>query len=164
MAEVVQRPRSRWLRWFALGIGLGYFAAYVLDPQLGHSRRTRLADEAAGDMRKGLRWSRRQVRHAVSTAAGRVAAGRPRRREVVDDLTLVDRVQSELFEDPTMPKSSLLFEADRGVVTIRGQVDDVHDITRVGDAVRRIEGVGAVRNLLHVPGTPAPNKQVVLSS
>lgn len=164
MADVKPaRPRHR-MRWFLAGMVAGCVTGYLLDPRTGHSRRTRLADEAEAEVRRGLRWTRREARHAMSDAAGAVARSQHHEPVPVDDLTLVDRVQSELFEDPTMPKADLLFEAVKGVVTIRGQLQSQAEVDRVGTAVLTIPGVIGVRNLLHVPGTPAPNKEAVLSS
>ena len=159
MAEV----KSRRLRWFGLGMVAGWAAAYLLDPRAGHGRRARLTDEAESEVRRSLRWTRREARHAMSDAVGALARSRHREPAPVDDLTLVDRVQSELFEDSTMPKADLLFEAVKGVVTIRGQVVSEAEMERIGTAVLAIPGVIGVRNLLHVPGSPAPNKEAALA-
>lgn len=158
MAEV----KSRRLRWFMAGMLAGWAGAFLLDPRSGHRRRARLADEAEAELRHGLRWTRREARHAMSDAAGAVARSQHREPAAVDDLTLVDRVQSELFEDPTMPKADLLFDAVQGVVTIRGQVESEAEMERISAAVLSIAGVVGVRNLLHGPGDPAPNKEAAL--
>ena len=161
MADV-KRRRSP-LGWFLFGIAAGWVAAYLFDPRAGRGRRTRLTDEAEADVRRTLRRTQHEVRHVVADAAGAVARSRHHPAAPVDDLTLVDRVQSELFEDPTMPKADLLFEAVKGVVTIRGQVDSEGEVERIGTAVLAIPGVVGVRNLLHVPGRPAPNKEAALA-
>jgi osmotically-inducible protein OsmY len=41
-------------------------------------------------------------------------------------------------------------EVDRDTVTLRGQVRDAQAISRIEDAVRRIDGVGSVNNRLVV--------------
>jgi osmotically-inducible protein OsmY len=42
-----------------------------------------------------------------------------------------------------------------GIVELRGQVERAEDIAALGDATAAIDGVGAVHNLLHIPGAPA---------
>jgi osmotically-inducible protein OsmY len=44
------------------------------------------------------------------------------------------------------------------VVTVRGQVDNAFQIANIEKAVLKVPGVVGVENLLHVDGTPAPNK------
>jgi osmotically-inducible protein OsmY len=75
-----------------------------------------------------------------------------------DDLTLRDRVESEVFRDADLPKSQINLDVERGVVTIRGQVDNAFQIASVEKSVLKVPGVVGVENLLHVDGTPAPNK------
>ena len=75
-----------------------------------------------------------------------------------DDLTLRDRVESEVFRNPDLPKGQINIDVESGVVTIRGQVDNAYQIANVEKAVMKVPGVAGVENLLHVDGTPAPNK------
>jgi hypothetical protein len=80
----------------------------------------------------------------------------------VDDRTLLDRVESELFVDPTIPRGPLNLEVEGATVVLRGQLTSRAEIERVEAAVRQVPGVWQVRSLLHVPGTPAPNKLAAL--
>ena len=69
-----------------------------------------------------------------------------------DDATLRDRVESELFRDPEVPKGDMNIDAAAGVVTLRGTVDAglVEDLAvRVG----AVEGVVRVENLLTAAGS-----------
>lgn len=70
-----------------------------------------------------------------------------------DDATLRDRVESELFRDPGVPKGQMNIDAAAGVVTLRGTVDAalVEDLT---ERVGAVEGVVRVENLL----TPAEGR------
>ena len=52
-------------------------------------------------------------------------------------------------------KGRISFNAEDGVVFLRGTVDDRATIAAVEHAVRRVHGVRAVENLLHLPGTEA---------
>jgi osmotically-inducible protein OsmY len=47
--------------------------------------------------------------------------------------------------------------AENGVAYLRGQVPDQEWVDRLGEATREVDGVKGVKNLLHTPGTPAPN-------
>ena len=57
-----------------------------------------------------------------------------------------------------MPKGQINVDVESGVVTIRGQVDNAFQIASVEKAVLNVPGVVGVENLLHIDGTPAPNK------
>jgi osmotically-inducible protein OsmY len=78
-----------------------------------------------------------------------------RRPADVDDLTLTDRVMSEVFGDEDIPKGSIDVNAEHGVIVLRGEVPTPQMIESVESRVRRVSGVRDVRNLLHLPKTPA---------
>src|SRR3954468_320992 len=75
----------------------------------------------------------------------------------LDDTELVHKVESIVFRDPSLPKGKVSINAENGKIFLRGQVDGPDTIVRVEKAVRDVEGVETVENLLHVPGTPAPH-------
>ena len=75
-----------------------------------------------------------------------------------DDLTLLDRVESQVFARHALPKERLSLEVQGGVVVLRGQLASEREIAAVRQAVARVPGVRGVRSLLHLAGTPAPNK------
>ena len=76
----------------------------------------------------------------------------------VDEVALKQRVESEIFRDPQVPKGDINLDVRGGVVVLRGQVKQPEQIEVLERDVRRVPGVGRVENLLHVEGTPAPNK------
>lgn len=135
--------------------------AMLLDPARGRARRARLADQAAATVRRGVRTSERVARRVTSEVSGRIAAVQHAGEEgdpFPDDVTLADRVQSELFRDASVPKGQINVNVERGIVVLRGEVPS--DEMR-GDLVTRVEsmtGVWAVKNLLHLPGEPAPTE------
>jgi hypothetical protein len=45
---------------------------------------------------------------------------------------------------------------------VHGEVADGAHIDAIEKAIRKVPGVLGVRNLLHLPGTPAPNKEAAL--
>jgi osmotically-inducible protein OsmY len=140
--------------------------ALLLDPARGRARRARLGDQAAAAVRRGIRTTERATRRLSSEVSGRIAAvqhGNGDGDPFPDDVTLADRVQTELFRDPSVPKGQLNVNVERGIVVLRGEVPDDH---MRGDLVGRVEsmpGVWAVHNLLHLPGETAPQKTVAAS-
>jgi len=102
------------------------------------------------------------IRRQAHYEAGKVAGLRhaitlhERGGPELDDVSLVRKVESELFRDRTLPKGSISINADRGIVVLRGQIDDAQQVKRIEHAVRKIGGVREVENLLHPSSVPAP--------
>ncbi|HEV2012741.1 MAG TPA: BON domain-containing protein [Candidatus Dormibacteraeota bacterium] len=142
------------------GALVGAIAVYFFDPQQGRARRAQFVEWSGARLRRG--W------HAVNQMGVQTrsnAAALPQRMVSlrsgsgpVDDLTLRDRVESEVLRNPDLPKGQINFDVESAVVTIRGQVDNAFQIASVEKAVLKVRGVTGVENLLHVQGTPAPNK------
>jgi osmotically-inducible protein OsmY len=86
----------------------------------------------------------------------------PEHWSVPNDATLVQRVESELFRDPDVPKGRININAEAGMIALRGVLDRPEQIRAVENAVSRMPGVRGVQNLLHLPGTPVPNLGSVL--
>jgi osmotically-inducible protein OsmY len=114
---------------------------------------------AAGAL--AARMNRRAARRAAGTARGRLtgAAATIRGGRRYDDHTLTRKVESEIFRPEDAPKDRVSVSAVDGVVELRGEVGQEH-IAQLGKAARAVDGVRDVRNLLHVPGTPAPHAPV----
>jgi BON domain-containing protein len=147
------------------GGGIGALLTYFLDPRRGKGRRAKARDRTAAVARRGLRKSETQLRRIASRAAGtaeRVARHEPSAKKVFDDAGLAAKVETELFGNPRIPKGALNVNVEDGIVIVRGQVERSDQVEMIERAIRRIEGVGEVRNLLHTPGTPAPNKAAAL--
>lgn len=81
-----------------------------------------------------------------------------------NDADLVQRVESEVFRDPDIPKGRINLNAEDGTVVLRGQVERPDQIRAVEKAVRKVHGVREVENLLHLPDMPAPNKRAALDA
>ena len=155
----------RW--WLGAGLLAGGAAltAYFLDPQKGHGRRVRFAERAGHTARSTKRKVERRARYVAKTAEARARHYvEPLPPAPADGRMLLDRVESELFEDRTIPRGRLSLETEGTAVVLRGQLDSFEEIARVEGAVRRIPGVGRVVNLMHVPGTPAPNKAAAIAA
>jgi osmotically-inducible protein OsmY len=163
------RESGGWMRRIVLAAGAalaGAGLAMLFDPARGRSRRARLADQAAATVRRGVRGAERLGRRVQRDVGGRMSAlqhAGDAGEAFPDDVTLADRVQTELFRDPSVPKGQLNVNVERGIVVLRGEVPD--DAMR-GELIGRVEsmpGVWAVRNLLHLPGEPAPQEVAAAS-
>jgi hypothetical protein len=139
----------------------GAAAVYFFDPERGRARRALAIDWSRARLRRGWRAINHFSKQTSSSAAAfpqRMVQLRSTRPRPADDLTLRDRVESEVFRNPDLPKGRINFDVESAVVTIRGQVDNAYQIANVEKAVLKVPGVAGVENLLHVVGTPAPNK------
>lgn len=157
-------PKRRVISPWTLAIGalVGAVAAYLFDPVRGKSRRAIAVDWTRARLRRGLRALNTLGRYSSKTAASlppkmvQISSGT--RPAAEDDLTLRDRVESEVFRDRDLPKGEINFDVENGIVTVRGAVDNAFQIATIEKAVFKVPGVVGVENLLHVSGTPAPNK------
>jgi hypothetical protein len=135
----------------------GAVLAYVLDPQLGRTRRAVTRDRMAGGARRVGQWSARQARSVASTATGvgsraRNAEVSRERTESADEVVLVARVKSEAFRDADIDKGGIVVNAENDVVYLRGTVADQEQGETLRMRVEKVEGVGRVVNLLRVEG------------
>ncbi|HVD01685.1 MAG TPA: BON domain-containing protein [Candidatus Dormibacteraeota bacterium] len=168
-AEVARRvaprpkPRRR-LLFITVLVGLvgGFTAAYFGDREQGRARRAEVGRQLDSIRLEATRAAQRGVTVAADRASGvksRVMG--PENRDP-DDLTLLDRVESEVFADPSIPKKKINLMVVDGKAVIRGQVEEPQ-IRAIEAAVRKVVGVREVENLLHPAGTPAPNKAASLA-
>ena len=156
-AAVVRRSRSWPSRRPAAAVGA--LLEYFLDPKAGRRRHHVARDRARSRLRRGERRAIVRARRAESHAVGvarRTVNARRRAEEPPDDLTLAQKVESQLFRRAGVPKGQVSVNAEEGVVFLRGVMERQEDIDRMGEEAQRIEGVRAVENLLHMAGTPAP--------
>ena len=143
----------------ACGLAVGALAEYFLDPRSGRRRRHTSRDRTLSRLRRGERRAMRSARRAESHAVGvarRTVNAHRRGEEPVDDLTLAQKVESQVFRRAGVPKGEVSVNAEEGVVFLRGVMERQEDIDRMAEEAQRIAGVRAVENLVHRPGTPAP--------
>lgn len=160
-----KRFRGRW--WVAGAVlAAGSMAvAYFFDPDKGKGRRIEVLERSGHVARTTGRRLRREARYAFNTLRARtehLLALSPQR--YVYDGTLLDRVESELFVNRSIPRGRLTFEVEGTTVILRGQLDSDEEMRHVEEAVRKLPGVTAVTSFLHLPGTPAPNKAEALAA
>lgn len=140
-----------------LAMGGGALAAYLLDPTMGRTRRAKLASRTGAVARAVAQRTGRTGRRLGSTAAGLAQRAKHMRGTSgsFNDPTLQQKIQSEVLRADNVGISVDVFS---GVVTLRGICQNPSDIRSIEQAVRKTEGVRDVINLLHAPGTTAPNK------
>jgi BON domain len=166
---VARQPRLQprvWLTGSCLAAGAaGALAMYWLDPDQGRRRRSLARDQVASGIRHGLGALGRTGRRLAADTFGLAQRARhpqPEEWSVPNDATLAQRVESELFRDPQIPKGRININAEAGVIVLRGEVDRPEQIRAIEGAVSRIPGVRGVHSLLHLPGTPVPDRGSVM--
>lgn len=159
---------SKGARWW-LGAGIltasAAVTAYFLDPMRGHGRRVRVV-ERTGRMARQARRSVERRAHYVTKMMSRRARHflEPVPPAPAEGRTLLDRVESELFEDRSIPHGRLSLEVEGTTVVVRGEIDSRDQMTQIEGAIKGIAGVTDVANLMHLPGTPAPNKAAAIAA
>ena len=142
----------------ASALAAGAALEFFFDPRSGKRRRHLVRDRTTAAFRRRARKVERQAHYEAGKMVGLAHAVTHHDHAVpeLDDVSLVRKVESELFRDRTIPKGPISINADRGIVVLRGQLEDAQEIERIEREVRAIAGVRDVENLLHPPGVPAP--------
>jgi len=156
------RGRRGGPRVSALLVGgtIGGLLAYFLDPERGHRRRVEAQDRLSGLIRRWAGEVGRMGRGMNAQTVGlkqrvvHLSSGRP----AGDDVTIADRVESEIFRETGLPKGGISVDVRNGVVVLRGELSRPDQIEAIERAARHIHGVAGVENLLHLPGTVSPNQ------
>jgi osmotically-inducible protein OsmY len=118
----------------ATGAAVVGIAAFLLHPRSGARRRA----------------AARRATVGVATLVGSAVDKRPRRPGSSWDETLANRVHVALSLGFGDLATGLHIRANRGVITLRGEVDELTDITRFESAVREVGDVVDVDNLLRL--------------
>jgi osmotically-inducible protein OsmY len=150
-----------------LAAAIGAALTYFFDPDRGRRRRAMARDRSAGAARQSARRLARLGRWGSAEAYGVTQKVRHRKEEPKpqpDDVTLTRKVETEIFRSADVPKGKINVNAVDGVVELRGEAERPEMIRDLEDQVRNIPGVRDVRNMLHVPETPAPTSPEQSSS
>jgi len=150
---------------FRLGVLLsgGAALAYFLDPRNGRERRVRVMDQAGAKLRRARGDVERKTRYVegkLEGAAHTFTGSEP----PADDKALADRIKSDVLGADRFAGHQVVVDAVDGVVALRGEVQRPDLINALETEVRKVPGVRDVENLLHLLGTPAPNKQSSLGA
>lgn len=164
LKDIRPQRRSRGRGWWLVIAGIaGAATAFFADPQRGNARRKEAVDRIGGFTRHTSRKAQHLVRGVAAKTSGwthkvtHLRLAHPN----VDDGTLRDRVESELFRDPEVPKGNINLDVAEGRVTLRGQLRRPEQIGDLQARVAAVPGVQAVQSYLHLEGTEAPNKAEV---
>ena len=145
-----------------VGTAAGALLMYFLDPQQGRHRRTMLRDRSGAFVRRAGRSVEHMGKSTVAEAYGvkqKMTHLWPDETEAPNDPDLVARVESAIYRNPDIPKGNINLNAvHEDTVIVRGEVADRSQIRTIRRAIKRVHGVRRVENLLHLPGTLAPNK------
>jgi osmotically-inducible protein OsmY len=155
MKTSVERSAAR-LAALLGATGVGALAEYFfLDRQHAARRRHMVRDRARASVRRRAHASVRRTKYLEGAAAGiahtsaHALRGVRGRQEPPDDVTLAQKVRSTAFRNARVPKERVSVNAERGVVFLRGQLDDEQSIHALVRMVAAVEGVREVRNMLH---------------
>ncbi|MGH2779461.1 MAG: BON domain-containing protein [Actinomycetota bacterium] len=136
---------------------MGAVAMYLFDPQLGRTRRAKLAQQLRGLNRRVARDAGRKAEYARDQAEGLRHIG-DKGSVPENDPALTAKVESEVLSRWNFPKSDISVNSIDGVVELRGICETPDQIDELEQRVRKVTGVVDVHNYLHLPNTPAPNK------
>ena|SRR5579872_347218 len=154
-------------KWF-LGVLMGAGLGYLLDPDKGTRRRNITRDKALSLFRKMTRNSDKMGRLVEGNAQGvihRVAPSNPPDNPNPDRLTLLDRVESKVLRNQKIKDADVVFDSpDEGIIEVRGVMQSQPEIEGLVAEVRSVPGVQKVVSYLHLPNTPAPNKEEALEA
>jgi gas vesicle protein len=134
-----------------LAAAAGAALAYFLDPDSGRRRRNVSRDRAAATIRRsGDRLARtgRSIGAQASGLRQKLIHRRAAQPAVPNDAALAQKVETEIFRDPAIPKGRINVNAEDGVVVLRGEVDRQEQIDDLVAAVRRVPGVRDVESRL----------------
>lgn len=141
-----------------IGAIAGATTMYLFDPQMGRTRRAKLGQQLAGVSRRKTRDLRGKAEYARGHIEGLRHVGSSD-SPPENDKTLTAKVESEVLSRWNYPKGSINVNTVDGVVELRGTCETPEQINELEAEVRKVTGVVDVHNYLHLPNTPAPNKE-----
>lgn len=145
------------IKFLALG-ACGAAAAYYFDPEMGRTRRARLADQANALLGR----MKETAKERAAYESGRLEGLKHKMgSETVppNDQTLAAKVESEVLGRWGHLKGRVDVNATDMVIDLRGTTDSEDEIISLERDVRKVTGVADVNNYLHLEGTEAPNKE-----
>jgi hypothetical protein len=144
---------------------------YFFDPDRGHSRRVKARDQLLAVLRRTTRAAERRARYGAGKLQGRAHGGLShirhqlhRAHEEPDDVTLAQKVRSEILGRPPFSDLHLNVDTCQGVVHLRGEVSSGENIEQLTQEVEKVDGVKTVESYLHLPGETALNKRAAVKA
>jgi gas vesicle protein len=152
--------RSGFIWGLLTGLILGAAAMFVLDPQNGSRRRSLARDQAIKARNTVDRAVTEELPKRADYLSGFAEGARHRIQEMADggsdrrpdnEAVLVDRVLSQVFRDPELPKGDINVDANGTTVYLRGSIESDELAMDIEKRVRGVEGVDEVVNLINKP-------------
>lgn len=143
----------------ALAGASGAALAYILDPQTGRRRRKMAVERSLAISRRSAEHGGKLCRAVRAQTYGfyqRLIHLAPKERPTPNDETLTQRVRSQILRDPALHKHRINVNAEHGVIVLRGEVDHPKQMRVLEKKARKVPGVVAVENKLHVLSAPGP--------
>lgn len=145
----------------------GALGGYFLDPDNGKRRRHIARDRATALVRRPARTATAEARRHATRVRGLVrgtihdvtTSGDRRDPSRLNEPALTAKIRSEIFRAADSPKASVNVNVEAGVVYLRGELASQDEIDGMIEATRKVDGVGQVRSLLHLPGEEPPSKE-----
>ena len=130
------------------------FTAYLFDPDLGRTRRARLADQAGARIRSvaARAQARAEYQRGVMRGVKHDVTAHFREDRHFDDDTLRQKVRSEAVGRWDGPAETLEIDVDNGVVTLRGSAPK-GAAARLIELTSDVEGVHAVVDEIGASGS-----------
>jgi hypothetical protein len=125
----------------------GLTGGHQEEPPAEHQQQQREAQEREGQRTPTKPRSQTQTRQRRNTTP-----------KPLDDKTITDKVETELFRDAKVAKGKIDVNTADGVVWLRGEAKTPEQIKELEAMALAIPEVKQVENLLHLPKTPAPTR------
>jgi osmotically-inducible protein OsmY len=131
----------------------------MFDPEKGHSRRVQARDQLLSRARHARRDLDKRTRYATGTASGRFKrlAHSGEHQPLPNEAALAAKVESVIFRPEDAPKGRVSVNVEDHIVVLRGEVEQQEQIDTLVRTAEHVDGVDAVRNLMHLPGEPVPS-------
>jgi osmotically-inducible protein OsmY len=133
-------------------------AAYFFDPRMGRTRRAQVSSRLGGLFRTAARRTGDRAEYAAGRLEGLKHAG-SKGDAPPSDVALKDKIESEVLSRGEYPKGRINVTVVDGVAELHGTCDTPDQMQELESEVRKVTGVLDVRSHLHLPKTPAPNKE-----
>jgi osmotically-inducible protein OsmY len=138
----------------AFGLG-ALMHRFVFDRENARRRRHVARERNVAKVRRRARITAKRARYfegraeGVAHRAAHAVPGTNSHKEIADDLTLAQKVESEAFRHASVSKAHVSVNAERGTVFLRGRLDSDAEIEKLVKATQAVDGVERVESLLH---------------
>ena len=158
------RPRAPIVVVVVCALGVGALLSYLWDPDRGRARRARLRDQSSAAVRQQRRRLTRAWTRRLRRMEGRLRGQWHRiphfpGHDLPDDITLVEKIRSEVLGQPRFHGLPINVDSFDGVVHLRGELSEQARIEDSWPRPLASAGVRSVESFLHLPNQMAANKQ-----